>query len=140
MSFFDQLEDIATADIPIRERYYVLRDTFKRIVNQAIALNSINFIGLFAKLDYIIKQHDIPAEDAILIHDTRKVLNAIHDTADNDLTTSLPYDIKATAQLVSAINGRMSIPQSLARLFPKKDRKTRWSKIDINMLRVVVNS
>ena len=52
MSFFDQLEDIATADIPIRERYYVLRDTFKRIVNQAIALNSINFIGLFAKLDY----------------------------------------------------------------------------------------
>lgn len=140
MSFFDQLEDIATADIPIRERYYVLRDTFKRIVNQAIALNSINFIGLFAKLDYIIKQHDIPAENAILIHDTRKVLNAIHDTADNDLTTSLPYDIKATALLVSAINGRMSIPQSLARLFPKKDRKTRWSKIDINMLRVVVNS
>ena len=140
MSFFDQLEDIATADIPIRERYYVLRDTFKRIVNQAIALNSINFIGLFAKLDYIIKQHDIPAEDAILIHDTRKVLNAIHDTADNDLTTSLPYDIKATALLVSAINGRMNIPQSLARLFPKKDRKTRWSKIDINMLRVVVNS
>lgn len=140
MSFFDQLEDIATADIPIRERYYVLRDTFKRIVNQAIALNSINFIGLFAKLDYIIKQHDIPAEDAILIHDTRKVLNAIHDTADNDLTTSLPYDIKATALLVSAINGRMSIPQSLARLFPKKDRKTRCSKIDINMLRVVVNS
>ena len=140
MSFFDQLEDIATADTPIRERYYVLRDTFKRIVNQAIALNSINFIGLFAKLDYIIKQHDIPAEDAILIHDTRKVLNAIHDTADNDLTTSLPYDIKATALLVSAINGRMSIPQSLARLFPKKDRKTRWSKIDINMLRVVVNS
>ena len=140
MSFFDQLEDIATADIPIRERYYVLRDTFKRIVNQAIALNSINFIGLFAKLDYIIKQHDIPTEDAILIHDTRKVLNAIHDTADNDLTTSLPYDIKATALLVSAINGRMSIPQSLARLFPKKDRKTRWSKIDINMLRVVVNS
>ena len=140
MSFFDQLEDIATADISIRERYYVLRDTFKRIVNQAIALNSINFIGLFAKLDYIIKQHDIPAEDAILIHDTRKVLNAIHDTADNDLTTSLPYDIKATALLVSAINGRMSIPQSLARLFPKKDRKTRWSKIDINMLRVVVNS
>lgn len=140
MSFFDQLEDIATADIPIRERYYVLRDTFKRIVNQAIALNSINFIGLFAKLDYIIKQHDIAAKDAILIHDTRKVLNAIHDTADNDLTTSLPYDIKATALLVSAINGRMSIPQSLARLFPKKDRKTRWSKIDINMLRVVVNS
>lgn len=140
MSFFDQLEDIATADIPIRERYYVLRDTFKRIVNQAIALNSINFIGLFAKLDYIIKQHNIPAEDAILIHDTRKVLNAIHDTADNDLTASLPYDIKATALLVSAINGRMSIPQSLARLFPKKDRKTRWSKIDINMLRVVVNS
>ena len=140
MSFFDQLEDIATADISIRERYYVLRDTFKRIVNQAIALNSINFIGLFAKLDYIIKQHDIPAEDAILIHDTRKVLNAIHDTADSDLTTSLPYDIKATALLVSAINGRMSIPQSLARLFPKKDRKTRWSKIDINMLRVVVNS
>ena len=36
MSFYDQLEDVATASLPIRERYLMLRDIFKRIINQGI--------------------------------------------------------------------------------------------------------
>ena len=82
LSFFDQLEDIAMSDCGIREKFFLLRDVFKRVINQATAHNNINFIGLFAKLDFLVKQHAIPATDAIFIHDTRKVLNAIHDTPD----------------------------------------------------------
>ena len=44
MSFFDQLEDVCAADFTIREKYTILRNIFKRVVNQAIAHNSINFI------------------------------------------------------------------------------------------------
>ena len=140
MSFYDQLEDVATASLPIRERYLMLRDIFKRIINQGIAHTNINFIGMFAKLDYLVKQHNIPNDTAMRIHDTRKVLNAIHSTDDAELEASLPYDIKATAQLVMLSNGGIDIPKSLARLFARKDRKTRWSKFDINLLRCIVAS
>ena len=97
MSFFDQLEDVCAADFTIREKYTILRDIFKRVVNQAIAHNSINFIGMFAKLDYLIKQHNIATEKAILIHDTRKALERIHNTGNDELKMSLRHDIKATA-------------------------------------------
>ena len=36
MSFYDQLEDVCTADFTIREKYAILRDIFKRVVNQAL--------------------------------------------------------------------------------------------------------
>ena len=140
ISFFDQLEDVGTADFNIREKYAILRNIFKRVVNQGVAKSNINFIGLFAKLDYLIKEHDIPAETAMRIHDTRKSLNNMHTTPDNELIESLAHDIKATAMLVSLINGGIDIPQSLARYFPKKDRKVRWSKYEINMLRCIVKS
>ncbi len=140
ISFFDQLEDVCAADFLIREKFTILRDIFKRVVNQAIAHNSINFIGMFAKLDYLVKQHNIPTENAILIHDTRKVLERIHNTSNEELEKSLPHDVKAVALLVAGINGGISIPQSLAKFFPKKDRKSRWSKFDINLLRCIVAS
>ena len=140
MSFFEQLEDVYTADFNIREKYTILRDIFKRAVNQGVTHSNINFIGLFAKLDYLIKEHDIPAETAMRIHDTRKSLNEMHSTTDEELAKSLAYDIKATAMLVSFINGNISIPQSLARLFPKKDKKVRWSRFDVNLLRCIVKS
>lgn len=140
MSFYDQLEDVAASATDIRLKYHILRDIFKRAVNQAIARNSINFIGLFAKLDYLIKQYGIPYDTSMQIHDTRKVLNNIHDTASEQLSISLPYDIKATAMLVSYVSGGISVPQSLARFLPKHDRKRSWSKFDVNRLRCIVDS
>ncbi len=140
MSFYDQLEDVCTADFTIREKYSILRDIFKRVINQGIAHNSINFIGMFAKLDYLVKEHNIPTEVAMLIHDTRKALNEIHATASEELEKSLFYDIKSTALLVSHVYGGISIPQSLSRHLPKNDRKSRWSKFDINLIRCMVRS
>lgn len=140
MSFYEQLEDVCTADFTIREKYAILRDIFKRVVNQGIAHNSINFIGMFAKLDYLTKQHGIPTETAMLIHDTRKELNAMHSMSNEELEQALAYNIKSTALLVSYVCGVTAIPQSLNRLLPKKDRKGRWSKFDINLLRCIVRS
>ena len=138
VSFYDQLEDVARSDWSIREKYLVLRDIFKRVVNQGIALSSINFIGMFAKLDYLIKQHNIPSDVAIIIHDTRKGLNGIHGTSDHDLDISLPYDIMGTALLVEHTEGGVPVPPALSALFPKKERKRAWSKFDVNLLRCIV--
>ena len=140
LSFYDQLEDVATANWTIHEKYIVLRNIFRRIVNMGTESSRINFIGLFAKLDYLVKLHDIPTDSAMLIHDTRKVLNAIHSTGDDELAASLPHDIKATALLVMYSCGGVQIPAALAKLFPKKDRKRRWSRFDVNLVRCIVNS
>lgn len=140
MSFYDQLEDVATSATDIRQKYSMLRDIFKRAINQAIARNSINFIGLFAKLDYLTKQYNIPHEISMQIHDTRKILNNIHDTTSEQLSISLPYDIKAISLLVSYVSGCIPIPQSLTLIFPKHNRRRSWSKFDINKLRCIVTS
>ena len=140
MSFYDQLEDVAQSDGNIRDKYLVLRDIFKRVINQGVARSSINFIGMFAKLDYLVKQHNIPGETAILIHDTRKALNQMHGATDKELAESLPHDIKATALLIEKVNGGVPVPQSLEKLFPSRDRKRRWSKFDINLMRCIVAS
>ena len=140
MSFYDQLEDVALSDWSVREKFLVLRDIFKRVINQGITGSSINFIGMFAKLDYLVKQHNIPTETAMLIHDTRKVLNRIHGATEKELAESLPHDIKATAMLIESVNGGMPVPASLAKFFPAHDRKRSWSKFDINLMRCIVNS
>ena len=98
MSFYDQLEDVCTADFTIREKYAILRDIFKRVVNQGIAHNSINFIGMFDKLAYLTKQHDIPTETAMLIHDTRKELNAMHSMSNEELEQSSRWHTTSSRQ------------------------------------------
>ena len=93
MPFFKEIEEVAAGSFAIHAKYAMLRDIFKRIVNQALSQTSINFIGLFAKVDYLMKQLDVPTDTAQLIHNTRRMLNAIHTTSENELTTSLPYDV-----------------------------------------------
>ena len=60
MLFFKEIEEVAAGSFAIHAKYAMLRDIFKRIVNQALSQTSINFIGLFAKVDYLMKQLDVP--------------------------------------------------------------------------------
>ena len=137
MLFFKEIEEVAAGSFAIHAKYAMLRDIFKRIVNQALSQTSINFIGLFAKVDYLMKQLDVPTDTAQLIHNTRRMLNAIHTTSENELTTSLPYDLNATTLLVELLSESMA-PTSLTAYFPTTNRKRRWSKLDANVLRCVV--
>ena len=137
MLFFKEIEEVATGSFAIHAKYAMLRDIFKRIVNQALSQTSINFIGLFAKVDYLMKQLDVPTDTAQLIHNTRRMLNAIHTTSENELTTSLPHDLNATTLLVELLSESMA-PTSLTAYFPTTNRKRRWSKLDAKVLRCVV--
>ena len=137
MLFFKEIEEVAAGSFAIHAKYAMLRDIFKRIVNQALSQTSINFIGLFAKVDYLMKQLDVPTDTAQLIHNTRRMLNAIHTTSENELTTSLPYDLNATTLLVELLSESMA-PTSLTAYFPTTNRKRRWSKLDAKVLRCVV--
>ena len=100
MLFFKEIEEVAAGYFDIHAKYAMLRDVFRRVVNQALSKTSINFIGLFAKVDYLMKQLDVPTSKVQLIHDTRRMLNAIHTTSGDELAAAFPYDVKATALLV----------------------------------------
>ena len=113
MLFFKELEEVAAGYFDIHAKYAMLRDVFRRVVNQALSQTNINFIGLFAKVDYLMKQLAVPTSKVQLIHDTRRMLNDIHTTSGDALAAAFPYDGQAAASLVELLSGRTA-PESLS--------------------------
>lgn len=139
IEFFDILLSCCDSTAPLDQQYSLLRRTFRRIVEQYISDCPINFVGTFAKVDYIIKQNSILQSEAMLIHRTRKRLFSLQ-TNDEGVTLSydtLIHDVKATAILVSHIFSE-TIPSALSALLPTTDDVHSWGIIDHNVLRVIV--
>ena len=141
-SFFRFLIEAAASEMPIIHRYRLLREVFYHAVEQCLTDCRITFSGLFAKTDYILKEHNIPSDVARTIHDTRRILfpSRKHDMklTEEELKDSFPYDLKGTSLLVKYIFDLQNIPEALTRFFPKSDRNTRWEKYGTEVVRVVV--
>ena len=140
--FYDQLITAISDDIDTRQRYDIIRNVFARVIEQGIMDCQIAFVGFFAKLDYCIKEYDVPVAAANLIQLARKEMfpernRKLHLTEES-LNTSLPHNLKAAALLVYYLCGKIDIPSELRNHFPQSDRKNTWGKFDENVLRVVV--
>ena len=115
--FFAELEALLTAPSQgVTLRYHALRQIMLRVLDQALEGNHLNFVGTFAKTDYIIKERHIPAHKAELIHEARVLLSHYKEHDDDVLATYLPHAVKAVALLVS-----QNLPPSLSRLLPRRD-------------------
>lgn len=136
-TFYTQLEDACSDGLITSERYALIRDVFRRVVDQAILDCKIALVGMFSKLDYCIKEYEIPDTIASLIHNSRKEM--FRDGIDDEtLAASLPHNVKATACLVYHLSGKEEIPESLKAYFPKADRQNSWGKFNEKVLRVSV--
>ena len=140
--FYDQLITAISDDNDTRQRYDIIRNVFARVIEQGIMDCQIAFVGFFAKLDYCIKEYDVPVAAANLIQLARKEMfperNRKLDLTKESLNTSLPHNLKATALLVYYLCGKIDIPSELRNHFPQSDRKNTWGKFEENVLRVVV--
>ena len=140
--FYDQLLTAISDDIDTRQRYDIIRNVFARVIEQGIMDCQIAFVGFFAKLDYCMKEYDVPLAASNLIQLARKEMfperNKKQDLTEEALNTSLPHNLKATALLVYYLCGKTEIPSELKKHFPQSDRKNTWGKFDENVLRVVV--
>ncbi len=140
--FYDQLLTAISDDIDTQQRYDIIRNVFARVIEQGIMDCQIAFVGFFAKLDYCIKEYDVPIAAANLIQLARKEMflerNKKQDLTAETLNTSLPHNLKATALLVYYLCGKVDIPSELKTHFPQNDRKNTWGKFDENVIRVVV--
>ena len=141
-TFYDLLLSAVSEDIDIRGRYDIIRNVFARVTEQGIMNCQIAFVGFFAKLDYCIKEYDMPLAASKLIHMARKEMfperNKKQELTEESLTASLPHNLKATALLVHYLCGKVEIPTELKAHFPQSDRKNSWGKFDEKVLRVVV--
>ena len=143
-SFFRFLIEATASEMPVRHRYRLLREVFYHAVEQCLTDCRITFSGIFAKTDYILKEHGMPSDVARTIHDTRKILfpSRKHDMnlTEEELRDSFPYDLKGTCLLVKYTSNVQDIPEALTRLFPVTDRNTRWEKYGTEVMRVVVST
>ncbi|MDY4852102.1 MAG: AAA domain-containing protein [Prevotella sp.] len=141
-ALYTQLEGACAEGMSTDERYDILRSVFRRAVEQAIANCPIAFVGFFSKVDFCVKEYQIPYTIANLIQMARRDIfpmpNSDRELSDAELERLFPHNIKATALLVYWVCGKEEIPESLKSHFPKADRKNTWGKFSENVLRVVV--
>ncbi len=142
-TFYEQLENACNSTLGIRQKHDIIRSVFARAIEQSIMDCQIAFVGLFAKLDYCIKEHDVPYTVSALLQLARKELfpekSNRQKLSDDTLTESFPHNLKATTLLVYYLCGKKDIPSSLKKHFPQFDRKKdSWGKFEENVLRVVV--
>lgn len=141
-TLYMQLEAACASDLSTRERYDILRHVFRRAVEQAVIDCQIAFVGFFSKVDYCIKEYEIPYTIANLVQMARKDIfpkpNSKQELSDDELTKNYPHDLKAVALFVHHVCGKEDIPESLKAFFPKADRKSTWGEFSDNVLRVVV--
>ena len=135
---YSQLEAIVSGNEPIDKRYAQLRNLFIRLVDQGVRNTHINFAGTFAKLDYLVKEHNVPDKLVLAVNDTRHTLNHLADNTDKELAQALPYDVKSIALLTGFLLRGSSIPATLRRHFLQGERKRRWGKFNQNCLRCIV--
>ncbi len=141
-ALYTHLEGACAEGMSTDERYDILRSVFRRAVEQAIANCPIAFVGFFSKVDFCVKEYQIPYTIANLIQMARRDIfpmpNSDRELSDDELERLFPHNIKATALLVYWVCGKEEIPESLKSHFPKADRKNTWGKFSENVLRVVV--
>lgn len=126
-AYFSQLEEEPTS----------VRSVFSRVIEQAIHACPITFVGVFSKINYIIKEKNIPDDVAAMIHRTRKELFPEHNRTLE--LTDIQRHIRSTALLVYYIfDKQTAIPESLCMLSAPSDKAATWGRFDENMLRVVV--
>ena len=133
-AFFKDLADICANETPIRDKYAVMRNVFRVLVDQKLVDNRLAFTGLFAKVDYLIKESRMPFDMARRVNATRKILFPTPKDkttfTDRELTESFPHDLKAVCQFISALCDGAHVPMALRKLYPAADREIAWGRFD----------
>lgn len=105
---------------PLRTRYGILREVLTVAVDQQLIDVTIKLSGLYAKIDYLVKLHQLRAHDRSLsfaINDTRVRLHNLCITSDSELQKAWGIDFKAVTQFIALIYETQT-PANLLKLFP----------------------
>lgn len=116
---FDALQRIKPT-WKVRTKYGVLREVLTVGVDQKLREVTIKMSGLYAKVDYLVKQYQLRENDRSLsfaINDARNRLRYLSVTPDAELETAWGTDLKAVARFIELIYD-VPVPKELQVQFP----------------------
>ena len=131
--YFAELEDLfnRTNDVDIAEIYDIFSHIFTRIADDCTRELKILFSGQFAKVDYLLKQHNTSSELSYRIHDLRIRLKDTTKFNQNQLIELCPHDLQTLCEFIADIFSA-HIPAELQKHFASS-----FSALEEASLRVV---
>ena len=122
--FYEALQPIVQQPQPsIEHIYHTLEQVLRLAVDRKLSHNKIHFAGMFAKIDYLVKEFRITSQLAIDINGTRNRIRNVASTAPDELRKACRYDLKAICEFVHELYPDTAIPAFLVKFFPE-DRLT----------------
>ena len=91
-NFFNELEAAIQHSPDYRKVYNAMGRAYRNCLNEQAHQTQINFVGDFAKTDFLLKEHDAPGWLAKAINDTRVRLRKRHGLSLSDLERFCLYD------------------------------------------------
>lgn len=138
--FFAELSAAAgAASADVVGAYTALGAVFRRAVDQRLLHSSIAFAGMFAKVDYLLKEHGIEPPLSYYVNDTRIRLRHLHEQPAGELPRLFPYDLKNVCRFISIVYGGAPLPAGLAAMLPASDISAGGDELMGDSLRVVVD-
>ncbi len=138
-NFFDELENGLSQLPDYSKLYRVYNRVFQKSIDQKISVTRLNFSGVFAKTDYLLKEYLASRQLVRAVNDTRVRLRRCYELSAEEFKQNYLYDLKNLCEFIALIYG-IQIPESLSRVFPKTDRKIQWRELKGECLRIIVDS
>lgn len=120
--------------------YATLAAVFRRAVDQRLMHSTIAFAGMFAKVDYLVKECGVEPPLAYRINATRIRLRHLQEQDGGSLPRLFPYDLKHVCLFVSRVYGGAAIPPGLAAMLPASDLSADGGEVLGECVRVVAES
>jgi len=119
--------------------YQSFSHTFNRCVEQQTSTLQVHLSGIFAKTDYLLKEHHATASQVRSIHDTRVRLRNRASLSSEEMEDYLFEDLRNISLLINVVFGD-PIPPALTDLFPTHRIATPSRRLLGDSLRMIVES
>ncbi len=137
---YDELSAVlqdTTSDIRIR--YTELYRILCLVLTEGTVDSGLTFSGPFARLTFLATKHQMDDRQRLRLNACRGRCRELSALTDEELLSSLPYDVHAVAELASLLAGD-TIPSSLSVMLPRDKTVPFQSKRITDYMRVCVTS
>ncbi len=123
-----------------REAYRTLRFVLTRLVDLSLRDLTLQFSGLFAKTNYLLKENKASARLAKGVGNARQHIRHLDEIGDDILQKHFPYDLKSITGLLHLLHPELEIPDRLLSALPSGYMEGGWQKAATDCRRIIVDS
>lgn len=136
--FFEQLERALRHSPDYARIYRHFNQVLQKCINQCTAETRVILAGTFAKIDYLLKGGNAPADLVKRINDTRVRLRKRNEFSPEEIGQCYLYDLQNICRFIAFIFN-VDVPHSLQALFPARQEESSTSSVMGERLRMIVD-